>query len=926
MRFLPYMVGLLALALPSGAARGQVFMREGFEGPTPAWRVVGADTQYRVEVQQRVQDNPREGDWCEYLRVNAANGTFLHFAFDTGEARVIDELAVSLWVRANRPGPQLLARIVLPRSKDPRTGRPATVIVRGDSYRNAGSWQELRLAGVPKLLEREAQLLRAQVGPAIDVREAYLDRVLLNAYTGQGVIELWTDNLEVNGYVRPPDGPPEEAPRQGWKAPGVPGADLQQAPGGSRLTRIGSQILIDGKPFFPRIIQHQGEPLAFLKRLGFNAVRLRGAPSDELLKEAAEQDMWLVAPPPVSPSQAPVYVPPRPIDSRWDQVLAWDLGESLSSDDFERTRNLATRVRQADHRMSRPLLCDALTDVRAFRRHVDILNPFRFPLGTTLELLDYGAWLQSRPRLAPGTPIWTTVQTQPSWALRRQLEVFSPRDLPPHIVASEQIRLATYAALSAGVRGLGFESQSRLDADTPEAQYRALTLEAINLELQLIEPWAISGSLIGTVPSGANPEVVGALLQIDRARLFLPMWLKLHAQFVAGQSAANNLTFIVPGVPDSYDAYEVSPAGLQRLETSRVTRGKRITLREFGLTSIVVFSEHNLVLAGMTRQVASGAQRAAQLHRELAAHRLSMVQQTDARLAAAGHAVKQSKAWIDAAGEELRRCGAALAARNSEQAYLHSRRALRPLRILERVHWDAAVSAFGSPVTNPLATSFESLPQLWDYASQWKNLALAPNQLDGGDCEDLRRMLAAGWRHYKHEAPELVTAADLAQGGSHSGQFSLRLKVTPEDPDAPPDLVETPPIWVTSSPVPIAAGGMVRIHGWVRVPAPVTGGADGLMIIDSLSGPALAERIGETVGWREFNLYRGAAQAGEVHVTFALTGLGEAWIDDVTIEPIVPKTPAGETAGRPRRSASAMSPPGWPRPLRPAPANGFRRY
>ena len=67
------------------------------------------------------------------------------------------------------------------------------------------------------------------------------------------------------------------------------------------------------------------------------------------------------------------------------------------------------------------------------------------------------------------------------------------------------------------------------------------------------------------------------------------------------------------------------------------------------------------------------------------------------------------------------------------------------------------------------------------------------------------------------------------------------------------------------------------------------------MIYDTLAGPALAERIPVTEGWREFVLYRAAPYGGEVRLVFALTGLGEAWLDDVSItlhDPIGEQAPA----------------------------------
>jgi hypothetical protein len=108
--------------------------------------------------------------------------------------------------------------------------------------------------------------------------------------------------------------------------------------------------------------------------------------------------------------------------------------------------------------------------------------------------------------------------------------------------------------------------------------------------------------------------------------------------------------------------------------------------------------------------------------------------------------------------------------------------------------------------------------------------------------------------------------------------------VTAQNPQQPPLAVETPPILFTSPAVPVEAGQTVCVQGWAQVPAPITGSSDGLLIVDSLSGEALADRIGRTDGgWRRFVLYRVAPQSGAMCVTFALTGLGEARLDDVGI-------------------------------------------
>ena len=107
-------------------------------------------------------------------------------------------------------------------------------------------------------------------------------------------------------------------------------------------------------------------------------------------------------------------------------------------------------------------------------------------------------------------------------------------------------------------------------------------------------------------------------------------------------------------------------------------------------------------------------------------------------------------------------------------------------------------------------------------------------------------------------------------------------------------MTERPPVWITSSPIPVRQGQLVRIQGWINVPRRLTASGDGLLVFDSLGGSDVGDRIRLTQGWREFTLDRAVPQTGDLTVTFALTGFGEASIDDLAVslldpEPIRPR-------------------------------------
>ena len=890
---------LAALVVGGESARAQTPWYEGFEGPETSWHAAGGDAQFQIMAHRRVREGALTGDGCEHVAISGSGGTHFYLSHDVGRPRVIDELLPTVQVRSDRAGLQILARIVLARTKDPKTGLPASTLVRGSSYTTVGRWQQLRIDDVPERLAQQTRALRAELGPSVDPREAYVDRVLLNVYGGPGVTNVWIDDLDISGHVGLQPGMADwSAADSGPSSPGAAAALDVAGPtsggtggagssGRRRVELEGSVLLADGRPMFPRAIQYQGESLESLQRLGFNAVWLAELPSSEIIDEASRLGLWLVCRPPRPPERAGPDSPqaaPLPIGPRYDGVLAWNLGRQLSTGELEATRQWAEQVRVADRQNARPLICGPESDLRKYSRYVDFLMIGRSPLGSSLKLTDYGTWLRQRPRLAlPGKPFWTTVQTQPAPSVRRQLSALGLGGALPGAVSSEQIRLLTYTAVAAGSRGLLFESDSPLDAADTDTRNRASALELLNLELTLIEPWLKVGDFVTTV-GGNEREVVAAVLRTDRARLLVPIWSGPDAQFVPGQSAGNAVSFVVPGVPESNNAYQLAPGSLEPLRHKRVTGGMRVTLEEFGLTSLVLLTGEPLVLSSLRQRAEEIGRRAAQLQRELAAAKLQGVEQVHRQLSSRTAETPQSAAWLGAARRSIQWSDASLAARDYSAAYRHAQRAMRPLRLLERAHWQAATGSLASPVSSPAAASFATLPWHWDLMQRIADAKPGRNAARGGDFEDLGTMLTAGWQHFHHSSPGIVAEAELANVAAHSGRYGLRLAARTAEGENPEVLVESPPSWITSPAVTTQGGELVRIHGWVRVPKPITGSVDGLLIIDSLSGEPLAERIGKTAGWEEFTLYRVATEQGQITITFALSGIGEVWLDDVTIQ------------------------------------------
>ena len=326
------------------------------------------------------------------------------------------------------------------------------MLLAGGNYTEVGRWQELSVDNLPLLLSRQVRVLRSKLGSQVDDREAYVDQVLLNLHTGKGTGRFWFDDLAMDGCVPVPL---EQSQHDTGAFGGAQAASFDAAesaaqpqdPGPQQVQLHGWVLTVGGRTLFPRIVEHRGEPFARLKDLGFNAIHLNTPATTTHLDEADRNGLWCVCPPPdVRDGQA--------IGVRYGPVICWDVGWGLSRQDLDATRQLAADLRRADRLGNRPLLCSPECDLRSYSRYADILLLDRPTLGTSVELSDFGAWLENQPLLArPGTPVWATIQTEPSENIVRQLTALDGGRRPTLGVDLEQIRSLAYTAVAAGARG-----------------------------------------------------------------------------------------------------------------------------------------------------------------------------------------------------------------------------------------------------------------------------------------------------------------------------------------------------------------------------------------------------------------------------------------------------------------------------------------
>ena len=877
-------MGLLCWVVSSATAD----YRESFESAEVTWRLADADCGVRIVAHARSFDTYHSGHASEHVQLIAGRGTFVHLVHRIDRARVIAEWNPTLWIRSDRPGLQFIARIVLPRSADPRTGSPLTTLLRGDLYERVGEWQQLTIQQADQRLDRQVRVLRSQFGPDVDRREAYVDMVVLNAYGGLGATNVWIDDLEMTGDVPATEfaAHRDERPaRSELDPPAIRAPQPVTATGQDHVRVNGSVLLVDGRPMFLRAIEYNGEPFPLLESLGFNAVKLDSVPSGVQLREAERVGLWLVAPPPNDNSITPDH----------DRVLAWDVGSRLTEDRLEPTRQRVGQLRRSDIHPHRPLVLEAVERIWNYSRLANVLVQRAAPLGSGLSLEGYGRWLQQHHSLArPGTPIWATIQTEPATPLLDQWAALGLGSPASMAVEPEQIRLVAQQAIASGARGLVFTSRSPLDRPDADTMSRARALKHLNLELDVIEPWIAGGTRSNDVDCRRDDFRIG-VLQTKRAQLLIVISQDPAQQFTASPTDQSPASFRFPPIASSPQVYRLTSAGLQSLAHPPVAGGVRITLDDVGPVSLIAVTQDPLVINHLGKAMEERKAELSKLKYELAASGADLVESVHARLIAQSQPVTAADAWLGQARSNLRHCELLLGASDYSAAHTFSERALTALAHVRRSHWARASSAFPSPVASSYCVSYGGVPLHWEMARRLQaSPAWSQNLLPAGDFESLEHLRATGWQNISPPMSSVNADVELSRQSPRAGRASLSLTAWAADEGDAPTAVETPPVEIVSAPVQVRRGQLIRIHGWAHVPKRIEGSQSGLMIADSFGGTALAERLPLTDGWREFVLYRAAPYDGSVTVTIALTGIGEAMVDDVSIllhDPIADRFP-----------------------------------
>ncbi len=859
---------------------------ESFESPVPSWDrretdCIIPDSQWRQKRSNDLETRNR----FEEISFQTSAGTKILVSHNISPALVISELRPSLRIKSSRPGIQIFVRVVLPHTPSPEGRGPMTTLLPGPTCRHAEDWKTISFASESKNLQEklkeELWLLRRKHGPHITDRDAYIDKIVLNLYTGAGDSLVQVDDLKVDGVVAADKLAAKVALENGdiHRDPSVQvaGSTEPAERHKSLVIRDGTVLLVKKKPFFPLIIQHQGEPFEFLKSLGFNVVELKATATYEQLKQAEDLGLWLVCP-------APTSIGLSPIEFQYDRVLAWSMGQQLTGRNVTTIQERIREIRESDLREGRPVVAGAASHWTTIAQQVDILNVGLEPIGSSFLASQYSDWILQRSQSIYNTkPVWADIQTDFPKSLSSQISTIA-QQVPPTPIEPQQLKVLAYEAITGGARGLRFTSRSRLDNSDPTTRLRALSIEWINSEILRLEPWIVGGALMGQVPTD-DTEIQVTAISTNRSRLLLIQRPTHHEQYVAGDSPVRTISFRDSDTTFTDRAFLIADTGLENLPNSRSLGGNEIRIENCPYAAAVVLTQDPMVTTNLNQSYRrQGRPTSFEIRIQLTRQWLAIMQLIDRQLSEMGRSSTAASAALNEAVNAFRTASSLVENNSPQTAVTHVDRTDERLAFARREMITEPLGMFQSKTSSPLISHCSLIPLHWELADRLVNSQWQPNGLPGGDFEDLNHMMQSGWENRRLDDNQVDTKVELLEGeAALDGRYGLRMEVRPAHDSS---VVDAIPLWITTPRVPVRGGQLIRIHGWVNIPQVIQGNADGLKIIDSIGGDEMAERIPITQGWQEFTLYRGVESDRDVQVKFALTGIGEVFIDEVTIRAV----------------------------------------
>lgn len=892
----------------------------------PRWSLGESDCDAQVSEQGHVHDAGAEGGRCETITMLTGHGTKAVLVYPIEPLRPIDALAAKISVKGLARGIQIGFRVRFPYLIDPQTKRPAALCIYGSSYERIGEFQRLGVSDISRVLKLKRVALRKEFGIQADVSSPYVDAVVVNAYGGPGNHTLRLDALQIDAMVPLVD--------EHTSSPAASAGDLSDGepgptPGGHAARRQTASSVGAGAAFpnnrVTRILQHNGEPLAWVRSLGFDAVWLSEPPTASLLSEAIAARMKIYAPAPSSPDAglAPLLEP----------VSGWIVGnrEVMDSDHLDEHTATVARLRQLPTRWQRPLIgCP----VESFRQYAAMLDSVVFDAPPRIRDLSSAATKtlrQDHITRCAGKPMAIGVSGMANVAASQQDDSIAARIGTPERDAFQWHGMWRQIADGLGDRpdAILIRSAESLSSGTPRQQSRAMAFSFVNRFVAAIEPWVSAADpsrtaeLIHDAKTG-QPIYVAHRLNAGSTTLLI-MTTALGRGDAALAGDGKTIEIRLPPADEGKLVWRLTDFSADRLTPDTNTTGATLRIVSPDVVEVIAISdeiaEAGRIASSSKRfarqaaldrwQLAAEAVRRSEFHWQgaLAARVVDRPSPTDL-LQVAATSLESAERLVRSGQHEsslrMSRRADAWGAKSNWMLYnalvagIHvgestagdefddsqtqpGRRVSSPPLATGDFETQIAWSPLLKTPVNDLATVAPSVINQQGTRSRWSINRMAGGDFERGPALSGEDALAReGWTLGRRHAQWADVESTQVQRGAFSGKGALRLRVTSRRSDPLPGGYEGTCLMIRSPAVRVQEPAVVRIDLMVQTLG-FSNAHQGLLVYDSVGGQELGVLVRDQPQWTPVTLFRQVAADTVLHVMMEVIGGGEALVDNIQV-------------------------------------------
>ncbi|NND99298.1 MAG: hypothetical protein HKN47_18415 [Pirellulaceae bacterium] len=870
--------------------QGQLY--DALDAYPPRWSLDTSDCEARVIEHKHLADGGVDGRACESITFVATNGTKAILVYPIEPVRAIDDLTANVSVMGARAGARIGLRIRYPYARDEETRRPISAVIYGAGYTLPGVFRTIGVGAIEKPLRLKTIAVRQERGSRVDLSDPYVDAIVINAYAGSGKTSLRIDELHVDGIVSVGDS--GHVPRSRADADFAKERSNRISPDrDERGLGISATAFPPGK--VTKILQHNGEPLAWVRSLGFDAVLLATTPDAKILREAIQSRMLIYAPPPTAPNPE--------IQSLLEPIAGWYIGSAVALDRtrVDQTAITSERLRNFPVRWQRPILAAPAETWRRYSPLVDALIddlPLRnrdMTAGEEVtEMLTTHAIIGNQLQTAIG------IATLPPEPALQQTEAIanSIGAPPPGAFRWHAMWLQAMRGLESTPSAILFRSSRSLASGRELDSQRAMALSYVNRTIAMIAPWIAGAS------SAPPPIVVGAPYRCGRFQIgetdvvIATSIAKRGDEVLSGDGTT--LDLLLSPEDASKNAWRLTHFSAERIAPETTQTGARIQIVSPDVAEIIVLSSDPSVGGKLGTSAAQFAQQAGMDRWQLTSDLVRRTRQDwNAAVSSGAATVNMPTDLISAATRTLSDAEPLYRAGDIGASLRMARRADAWALRCQWLLAEALMPDWPNPTSSPpLVCSAGPIQIAWQplmHDQGWGR-----NRLTTGSLDDKDVLAENRWTFGRRTHASAESEVAMVTRGVFSGTGALRTTVTPRSDDPLPGGYEGTVIQIGSPSVLIPAGKAYRIDAMVQT----LGFGDphqGLLVYDSVGGQELGVLIRGRSTWTPVRLYRQATQEEEVKVMFEVIGAGEATIDEVRLQvwepkpqPMIPLRPIDE--------------------------------